>query len=316
MKHTKITMACAALLMASFASGCATSQSTARSVEPQSDPTSLAGINTSPYATSNTPTGVVAGDAAYWSGANAAPRDLSRSQIFSSSVQSWTDSGVDSGRLQSIQVAAASLGSQAGLAARSKEIRQALLSRASSYDRAFNFSHLMLEPGFLPPVITEGRDAYHQENDNEARASDRIFKIERAARIVSAAPTWRTYLLADPSPAARPNTSVLPKSDQERALWDEWAGRGWNEGARLADQNFEANLARLRQDYQGMLRFKMLYEQGLVSKPKLARSNLGVTGGGDEMAINDRIIRVTDKAALDANRNNWSTPEPRTTSGD
>ena len=245
----------------------------------------------------------------HWS-QNAAPSNLSKDQILSSQVGSWSKVQVDDGRAELIQVAAVSLGSQAGMAARAREIETALLSRATQYDRAFNFSAIMLEPGFLPPVITQGIDAYNQPNDNEARAADCIFKIERPARIVPVAPTWRTYLLGNSTPAVRPDSSVLPKTAEEKRLWDEWASSGWNQGARQADENFEANLARLRQDMQGMVRFKILYEQGLVSKPKLSRSFLGVTGGGDEMAVNDRIIRITQKSALDANTKNWSTTRP------
>jgi defect-in-organelle-trafficking protein DotC len=272
---------------------------------------SLANAQTADITTTN-----VSGDSAYWSGGNAAPRDLSREGIMSSNMQSWDNNSENTARLQSIQVAAASLGSQAGLAARTAQIQRALAGRAREFDRAFNFGALLLEPGFLPPVVSEGRNSYNQPNDNEARASDWVFKIERPARIVSATPTWRTYLLGNSTPAVRPDNSVLPKTKEEKQLWDEWAQKGWDEGARLADQNFEANLARLKQDFEGMVRFKTLYEQGLVSKPRLARANLGVTGGGDEMAINDRIIRVTEKAALDANKSNWSAPVPRTTRGD
>lgn len=272
---------------------------------------SVANAQTADITTTN-----VSGDSAYWSGGNAAPRDLSREGIMSSNMQNWDNNAENTARLQSIQVGAASLGSQAGLAARSAQIQRALVGRAREFDRAFNFGALLLEPGFLPPVVSEGRNSYNQPNDNEARASDWVFKIERPARIVSATPTWRTYLLGNSTPAVRPDNSVLPKTKEEKQLWDEWAQKGWDEGARLADQNFEANLSRLKQDFEGMVRFKTLYEQGLVSKPRLARANLGVTGGGDEMAINDRIIRVTEKAALDANKGNWSAPVPRTTRGD
>ena len=250
----------------------------------------------------------------YWElPSTVAPRDMSKEDVMSSGVSGWSKtSDIDPGRSQMLQVAAASLGSQAGAAARSREIHAALMARATNYDRAFDFSRLMLEPGFLPPVITEGRDAYNQPSDNEARASDRIYRIERPARIVSVPPTWRTYLLSAPTAPARPDTSVLPKGSEEKRLWDEWAAKGWNQGAQLADANFEASLARLRQDFEGMVRFKQLYVQGLVSHPRLARTTLGVTGGGDEMAVNDRIIRVTERAALDANTRNWNTTNPRT----
>lgn len=246
----------------------------------------------------------------HWN-ANAAPANLSQRQILSSEVEGWSKPTVDGGRAQMIQMAAVSLGSQAGMAARSQEIQNALMVRSDQYDKAFRFSSLMLEPGFLPPVITQGLDAYNQPNDNEARATSVIFRIERPARLTPVVPTWRTYLLGDTTPAVRPEGSVLPRSNEEKQLWDQWALRGWNQGAQLADQNFEANLARLRQDFLGMVCFKMLYEQGLVSKPILARANLGVTGGGDEMGVEDRIIRITQKASLDANRSNWNTQVPR-----
>jgi defect-in-organelle-trafficking protein DotC len=165
----------------------------------------------------------------------------------------------------------------------------------------------MIEPGLLPPVITEGRDAYNQASDSEARASDRIYRIERAARIVSASPTWRTYLLADPTPALAPNATVMPRNDAERRVWDEFSARGWDAGVAQADSTFKSNLGRLNQDFQGMLRFKMLYEQGLVNMPRLSRQQLGTTGGGQELALGDRIIKISSQALLDANSRNWNT---------
>lgn len=254
----------------------------------------------------------VPGDSEYWSAgitgtSMAAPSTLTRSQITSDSVAGWARNSMDQGRLSEVRNAAAALGAQAGLADRTRQIQAALLARAAQYDRVFDFSRLMIEPGLLPPVISEGRDAYHQENDSEARASDRVFRIERPARIVSAPPTWRTYLLADPTPALAPNAAVVPRNKAERQVWDDFAARGWEEGVAQADANFQSNLARLTQDFQGMLRFKMLYEQGLVSMPRLNRETLGVTGGGNEMAIGDRIIRISSQALLDANSRNWST---------
>lgn len=242
----------------------------------------------------------------------------SKNAILSSGMSSWDDelSAAESARFDLIRSTAAALGAQAGNAARTREIQAALLSKASQYDRAFDFSKVMLEPGFLPPVISEGRDAYNQPSDDEARAADRIFKIERPARLVSASPSWRSYLLVSTPSPTRPDDSVLPKSSAEKKEWDRWASDGWDQGVQMADQNFEANLARLNQDFQGMIKFKLLFEQGLVTKPVLARSSLGTTGGGDEMAINDRIIRVTAKASLDPNTKNWSSPKPATSASD
>ena len=54
-----------------------------------------------------------------------------------------------------------------------------------------------------------------------------------------------------------------------------------------------------------MLRYKRLYELGMVTKPKLSRSELGITGGGKEMAIGDRVIKKTQDAQLNPNKNKW-----------
>lgn len=215
-------------------------------------------------------------------------------------------------RAQAIQEAAAAYGAQAGMAARARQLNEELRRNGSQYDRVFNFSAVMLEPGFLPPVISEGRDAYNQPNDFQVRAADRLYKIEFPARLVNVPPRWQAYLFVAESNAQLPDRASLPKSKAERELWDQWAARGWEQGQALAEETFRANMGRLKRDFEGMLRYKTLYAQGLVTKPVLARSVLGVTGGGDEMAVGDRIYEVTDKAQLNPDQKKWSTPAPRT----
>ena len=215
-------------------------------------------------------------------------------------------------RAQAIQEAAAAYGAQAGMAARARQLNEDMRRNGGQYDRVFNFSAVMLEPGFLPPVISEGRDAYNQPNDFQVRAADRLYKIEFPARLVNVPPRWQAYLFVAESNPQLPDRASLPKSRAERELWDQWAAQGWQQGQALAEETFRANLGRLKRDFEGMLRYKTLYAQGLVTKPVLARSVLGVTGGGDEMAVGDRIYEVTGKAQLNPDQKKWSTPAPRT----
>lgn len=219
-------------------------------------------------------------------------------------------------RASAIQGAAVAYGVQAGLASRAYQINQSLDKNARAYDRVFNFNAVMLEPGFLPPVISEGRDNYNQPNARVVRAADRLYRIEFPARLVSAAPTWRDYLPVAYATPAVPQATVLPKNAQEKKLWDAWAKQGWGQGVRLADETFEANNGRLKRDFEGMIRYKALYEQGVVSKPVMKKANLGVTGGGSEMAVNDRVYEITRDAGLDPDRKRWSSPMPKTASGD
>jgi len=208
-------------------------------------------------------------------------------------------------RAEAIQSAALGFGTQAGMASKANLINSSLKNRSATYDKIFNFSVLQLEPGFLPPVISEGVDAYNQPNDNEVRAADKIYKIEFPAKIVNVVPRWQEYLSVPFGNPEVPDKSILPKTSAEKDLWNDYVAQGWKIGENQADQEFEGRLARLKRDYEGMLRFKKLYEKGMVSKPVMARSSLGVTGGGDQMAVGDRIIKITKKAELNPNQQRW-----------
>lgn len=87
--------------------------------------------------------------------------------------------------------------------------------------------------------------------------------------------------------------------------------KGWDQGVEQADNSFNANRGRLKRDFEGMIRFKKLYEQGLVVKPTLARSELGITGGGDGNGGGDRLIKITTKAQLNPDGKRWSTSNPK-----
>lgn len=275
------------------------------------------GSSALPYETKTS----IPGDA-YWGGlpGQATPPPVppsSLQQAIDASTQGpQAGNGVSWARAQAITSAAKAYGVQAGLASEGFQIDQTLQQNASQYDRVFDFSAVMLSPGFLPPVIVEGRDAYHQPSPTTARAADRLYKIMFPAKIVSTPPTWRDYLPVAYKAPTPPSAAVRPKSSAEKKLWDSQVAVGWDQGVRLADETFAANVGRLRRDFDGMLRYKALYQQGVVKKPLLASEHLGVTGGGDEMAINDRVYQVTRNAALDPNTQRWSTQVPQTVPAD
>ena len=43
----------------------------------------------------------------------------------------------------------------------------------------------------------------------------------------------------------------------------------------------------------------------MLSKPYVSQADLGVTGGGDDMRINDRVLRITAIPQLQTNTKNW-----------
>lgn len=219
-----------------------------------------------------------------------------------------SESKINSIRLEMLQQAALSFGTQAGLAKGGLIINKALdqfNGNDKKLDKVYDFEKIQLEPGFLPPVITEGRNAYNQPSADEVRAADTIYKIEFPARIVNAAPNWRNYLYVEINEPETPAKSTLPKTSAENKVWDEWVKKGWDQGYEQAIDLFESELSRLDRDFKGMLRYKRLYQLGMVTKPKISKTELGVTGGGNEMAVGDRVIKKTYDSELNPKTNKW-----------
>lgn len=243
-------------------------------------------------------------------------------------------------RAQAVQEAAASLGTRAGLARGLSDLDSALRKQGAAMDSSYNFSALALsvpmragQPAtypaprtgngeyamILPPVIVEGRDSDSFPNDDEMRIAERVYKIHNKARLVPvdkasgrpAVPDWRDYLVFSFQEVQMPHASLMPRNDAEKAIWNEWVKKGWQEGLVQAQQLFDGGWARLNRDYKGMLNYRLAYSQGLVTRPQVAGVNMGVTGGGTEMRINDRTVRITDHSALVPDTTRWSSNNPK-----
>lgn len=232
--------------------------------------------------------------------------DLMASNI-GNQVSASKTSDVSEIRREALQQAAATVGAQAGLLARAKETNAMLENEATNLDRIFDFNVMMVQPNVIAPVLTEGRSTYSQTSEDEIRIADRMYKIEAPAKFVSNPPTWRNYLQQNvtSTKVEMPHGASLPKNSSERKIWDEWVQKGWNEGIEQSTQLYEQGLARMRRDYLGMIQYKILLKQGLVSAPIVSRANLGTTGGGNEMNLQDRVFKITVPSNLVANPKDW-----------
>lgn len=204
------------------------------------------------------------------------------------------------------------LGSSGGLADRMNQIKREIDAKSGQLDRLFDFTKLTIDNGVLAPVLTEGQANYTQTNPDQVRIQDKIYKIEEPAKFVSVYPTWRTYLRFSYPSYETPSGAYLPKNEAEKSIWDQAVKEGWQKGVMQANSIFEMSYSRLERDYKGMIKYKILLAEGLITPTIIAKQNLGVTGGGKEMAINDQIIRINDHSALDPNKKNWKVEYPVT----
>ena len=208
--------------------------------------------------------------------------------------------------------AAQGYGSQLGYARRGWEIEKLLEKRSMQLSQVFDFSRVVSEApvkaGYIiPPIVSRSFDAFRTtEEGREASVADEYLTIISAGKIMPVTPTWRDYLLFSPKAPEEPARSLYPRNETEKELFDKWFHAGWKAGVELADAEIESRLDRLRRDYEGMLQYRRLVSMGMMDRLVLQDADFGVTGGGDEMRIGSRTVRIVSNAEFETNPKRWS----------
>jgi defect-in-organelle-trafficking protein DotC len=218
---------------------------------------------------------------------------------------SSTDDSVNTIKAQALRETATSLGAQGALAWRAKAINGMLTKEASTLDKLYDFNRLMLSNNVLPPVLAESTNDLTQSDADTLRLSDKTYKILSPARFTTTPPTWRTYLWLHFKQPDIPNKTLLPKTQAEAKIWNQYLKVGWKQGLTQANQIFSANMSRLKRDYLGMVLYRKLYSQHMVSAPFVAKAELGVTGNENEVHINDQVLKITSHSALQTDSAKW-----------
>lgn len=208
-------------------------------------------------------------------------------------------------RITALNDVAMSVGAQGGLAYSSNIINQHLEHDKKYLESIFNFNILLLNHGVLPPVLEEGTNTLNQENSETIRVADRTYKIIAPARFATTPPNWREYLWMNYPKPELPDKTLLPKTDEEQVIWQQGVAKGWDLGIEQAKTIFQQNLARIKRDINGMLLYRKLLQNHMISAPFIARTELGVTGDDEALRINDQVLRIVQQPKLQTDGNSW-----------
>lgn len=210
-------------------------------------------------------------------------------------------------RLDALKETAMSIGAQGGLSYRAQQINTISARNEEQLSKIFYFNQLILDHNILPPVLQESKQSLQLNSPVLLRTSDRTYHILRQAKFVTTPPTWRDYLWLHYDRPPVPDNTLLPKNKEERHIWVKYTRLGWLTGVQQANTIYANNLARLKADYQGMLLYRRLLTQNMVSKPFVAKSEMGITSNEDrsELRINDQILRITATPELNQNSKQW-----------
>ncbi|HYF98399.1 MAG TPA: type IV secretory system conjugative DNA transfer family protein [Coxiellaceae bacterium] len=206
---------------------------------------------------------------------------------------------------QALREAAMTLGAQGALAWQAEHINNALQSESVYLDHIFNFDLLLINNNVLPPVLVQSDQTLNLAGDDAIRLANKTYELVAPARFVTTPPTWRTYLWLNFKKPSLPDHSMLPKDQAESIVWNQYLQEGWQQGLQQADAIFAANLARLKRDYVGMVLYRKLLAQHMVSAPYIAKADLGITGDSHQIRIDDQIIRITSNSELQPDADKW-----------
>ena len=218
---------------------------------------------------------------------------------------------LEPGRMEILHDAGLTYGAQGGLAARAFAINEMLRRYEDELDQVYHFSDVVLRhPGsrilMVPPIVSEAQMAFALQDQGQiARETACVYSITRAARLASAPPNWRAYLVRDWGWPRTPADAVLPRTDQEVQYWNKFVAEGWGQGESQAVDIFLSDLGRLQRDIEGMARYQVLLKKGLVENPKVVFQMSRVNGGGAELRAGDRVVRITAQPGLRASASSW-----------
>ena len=208
-------------------------------------------------------------------------------------------------RLQALHETALSLGATGALAWRSEQVNASLEKNSKQINQIFDFNQLLLKDNIIPPVLVESDNNLNLSSSDAIRLSAKTYQLISPARFATTAPSWRTYLWMGYKKPTVPDRSLLPRNRAEANIWNRSIKQGWEQGIRQANSIFGSNLNRLRRDYNGMILYRKLLAQGMVSAPFVAKADLGVTGDSNEIHIDDRVLRITSHSELQTDSSKW-----------
>ena len=212
-------------------------------------------------------------------------------------------------RSSAMRDAALAYGMQSGLVRRAFEIGRLLDRHARQLDRVYRFDRLLIErDGFLisPPAVAETTAAFNRgPQGTRAATARRVLRIERPSEVLGGSPGWRGYFERNWEKPRRPSEVLYPRTDEEAEQWRAWVREGWEDGVRLAEDSFAADLERLNREFVGIVNWRILKAQRIVTSPELAVISQSVVGGGEEMRLDQREITVRAHARLNPVTSEW-----------
>lgn len=222
-------------------------------------------------------------------------------------------------RSDAIFNAARAYAAQAALAWRYDQINELILDKwAGALDKAASFRPFIEQEFILIPSVHESTSD-EQLKDGVLTRLAASFIVDEEAVIVTAAPTFRDYLVREFNAPEELHTALLPANDVEQILWDKGSKEGWEIGISQAEEIFNDGFNEMEMDIIGRVTYLKLKSLNMISDASLKMTSAGVTFNGRAMNVGEEIFSIDDIAryrTMSDWRTAWSVPSSLVKSGD
>lgn len=195
-------------------------------------------------------------------------------------------------KVKAVYNAGLSYGAQLGQARETERLNAMLQSQDASLSRVFDFSKLLLPDSLLPPVLSSARNTVRLDSPTSMVSVEASYRVKEDARFVTTPPSWWDYM-QQPVPEVRePDAALKPQTPEEKSAWDDGVRQGWATGVLAAKSAYESKLSQLKESFNGMLMYKMLWLKNMVDPPKVVKQEQRVVDadGGIDVKVNRKVI--------------------------
>ncbi|WP_080962605.1 type IV secretory system conjugative DNA transfer family protein [Chromobacterium subtsugae] len=195
-------------------------------------------------------------------------------------------------KVRAVYNAGLSYGAQLGQARECERLNAMLQSQDATLSQVFDFSRLLLPDSLLPPVLSSSKNTVRLESPTSMVSVEASYRVREDARFVTTAPSWWDYM-QQPVPEVRePDAALKPATPEEKAAWDDGVRQGWASGVAAAKGAYESKLAQLKETFNGMLLYKMLWLKQMVDAPKVVRQEQKVVDadGGIDVRVSRKVV--------------------------
>ncbi|MFM2668671.1 type IV secretory system conjugative DNA transfer family protein [Vibrio mediterranei] len=212
----------------------------------------------------------------------------------------WLNDNTDIAGLISrgMDLEARSLGVRSGTLYAENQIKKVLEYYSDYLDEIFDVSlyldtykHWLIVPAMVSEL--DGRKRYLDGGKVSFTYADKTYIIQRDPYFVDRPPSWRDYVRLHSVPPQIVSKKLLPKTAEEIERWQREFNAGWRTGIDTAIQNVNYQLTRGLYDLQGMQRYTMLNEAGLITDPIFQDEHLPVSGTNRRLDLNGGTVTMT-----------------------